>query len=110
MNMSQVSRFAPSSTALTHDVLGRSVCGESIRPRLILTRQQNQNLEEVVDFTKDALERVRTLKFAQMIDDYLSPWREQGLSDLEVTKLLAALVGWAATGHAVTEPPAGKNS
>lgn len=63
-----------------------------------------------MDFTKDALERVRTLKFAQMIDDYLSPWREQGLSDLEVTKLLAALVGWAATGHAVTEPPAGKNS
>jgi hypothetical protein len=30
-----------------------------------------------MEFTDEGLKLVKTLKFAQMVDDYLSPWREQ---------------------------------
>ena len=63
-----------------------------------------------MEFTDEGLRLVKSLKFAQAVDDYLSQWREQGVSDSELTKLLAAIVGWAATGHTVNEPPAGKQS
>ena len=63
-----------------------------------------------MEFTEKGLELVKTLKFAQMVEDYLSPWREQGVSESELTRLLAAVVSWAATGHAISEPPAGRQS
>ena len=65
---------------------------------------------ESMKFTDEGLKLVKTLRFAEMVDDYLSPWREQGVSDLYLTKLLAAVVSWAATGHAISEPPAGRQS
>ena len=70
----------------------------------------NPKLGELMEFTEEGLKLVKTLKFAQMVDDYLSPWREQGVSDLELTKLLAAVVTWAATGQAISEPPGGRQS
>jgi hypothetical protein len=63
-----------------------------------------------MEFTEEGLKLVKTLKFAQMVDDFLTPWREQGVSDLELTKLLAAVVSWAATGQAISVPPAGRQS
>ena len=54
-----------------------------------------------MEFTEEGLKVVKTLKFAQMVDEYLSPWREQGVSDLHLTKVLAAVVSWAATGQAI---------
>jgi hypothetical protein len=63
-----------------------------------------------MEFTEEGLKLVKTLKFAQMVDDYLSPWREQGVSDSNLTNLLAAVVSWAATGQAISEPPAGRQS
>jgi len=63
-----------------------------------------------MEFTEEGLKVVKTLKFAQMVDEYLSPWREQGVSDLHLTKVLAAVVSWAATGQAIGEPPAGRQS
>jgi hypothetical protein len=35
-----------------------------------------------MEFIEEGLKLVKTLKFAQMVDDYLSPWREQGVSYL----------------------------
>lgn len=63
-----------------------------------------------MEFTDEGLKLVKTLRFAEMVDHYLSPWREQGVSDLELTKLLAAAVTWAPTGQAISEPPAGRQS
>ena len=63
-----------------------------------------------MEFTDEGLKLVKTSRFAEMVDDYLSPWREQGVSDLDLTKLLAAVVSWAATGQAISEPPVGKQS
>lgn len=63
-----------------------------------------------MEFTEEGLKLVKTLKFAQIVDDYLSSWRKQGVSDLTLTNLLAAVVTWAATGHAISEPPAGRQS
>ncbi|OLE16152.1 MAG: hypothetical protein AUG83_04065 [Acidobacteria bacterium 13_1_20CM_4_57_11] len=70
----------------------------------------NPKLGESMEFTEEGLKVVKTLKFAQMVDEYLSPWREQGVSDLHLTKVLAAVVSWAATGQAIGEPPAGRQS
>jgi hypothetical protein len=70
----------------------------------------NPKVGESMEFTDEGLKLVKTLRFAQMVDDYLSPWREQGVSDLTLTKLLAAVVSWAATGQAISEPPAGRQS
>jgi hypothetical protein len=78
---------------------GRGVCNLS-----------NARLGESMEFTEEGLKAVKTLKFAQMVNDYLSPWREQGVSDLTLTKLLAAVVSWAATGQAICEPPSGRQS
>jgi hypothetical protein len=44
--------------------------------------------EAVMEFTEDGLNLANSLKFAQSVHDYLSPWREQGLSDSRITKLL----------------------
>jgi len=63
-----------------------------------------------MEFTKEGLELVNTPKFAQTVDDYLLPWREQGLSDFDLARLLPGIVAWAATGHAISEPPAGKQA
>ena len=63
-----------------------------------------------MEFTEEGLKLVKTAKFAQMVVDYFSPWREQGVSDLQLSKLLAAVVSWAATGHAISEPPAGRQA
>jgi hypothetical protein len=63
-----------------------------------------------MEFTEEGLDLVKTLKFAQAVEDYLSPWREQGVSEPHLTKLVAAIVAWAATGHAISEPPAGRQS
>ena len=46
----------------------------------------NPKLGESMEFTEERLELVKTMKFAQMVDDYLSPWREQGVSDLKAAK------------------------
>ena len=37
----------------------------------------NSKLGESMESTEEGLKLVKTLKFAQMVDDYLSPWREQ---------------------------------
>ena len=63
-----------------------------------------------MEFSEEGLKLVKSLQFAQMVEDYLSPWRKQGVSDLTLTELLAALVCWAATGHTISEPPAGRQS
>ena len=63
-----------------------------------------------MEFTDEGLKLVKTVEFAQMVDDYLSPWRERKVPESDLTKLLAAVIGWAATGHAVQEPPAGRQS
>lgn len=63
-----------------------------------------------MEFTTAGLAFVKSENFARSMDDYFSPWREQRLSDLELTKLAAGVVSWAATGHALSEPPAGRQS
>jgi hypothetical protein len=63
-----------------------------------------------MEFTPEGLELVKTSNFAQTVDAYLSSWREQGTCDLELRNLLAGTVSWAATGHVISEPPAGKQS
>jgi hypothetical protein len=63
-----------------------------------------------MEFTEDGLNLANSLKFAQSVHDYLSPWREQGLSDSKITKLLPGIVAWAATGHSISHPPVGAQS
>ncbi len=63
-----------------------------------------------MELTKEGLELVKSSNFAQITHDYLSPWREQKVSDAELANLLASIVAWAATGHDVSEPPANRQS
>ena len=66
--------------------------------------------EEPMEFSEESVKSVKTLKFAKAADNYLSPWRDRGVPDSELTKLLAAVVAWTATGHSINEPPAGAQS
>lgn len=63
-----------------------------------------------MQFTEEGLQLVKTLNFAQTVDDYLSAWREHGVTESGLTKLLAAVVAWAATGQAISTPPVGRQS
>jgi hypothetical protein len=67
-------------------------------------------LGKAMEFTEEGLRLVKTMEFAQMVDGYLSPWREQGVSESGLTKLLAAVVAWAAAGQAINKPPIGRQS
>jgi len=61
-------------------------------------------------FTEQGLQTVKTLEFARLVDKYCQPWREHGISELDLTKLLAAVVAWAATGQAIDNPPTGRQA
>jgi hypothetical protein len=63
-----------------------------------------------MELTKEGLELVKTSRFAKTAHDYLSPWREQRVSDTELVNLVTSIVAWAATGHDVSEPPVDRQS
>ncbi len=65
---------------------------------------------KAMEFSEQGLQAVKTLEFARTVDEYFRPWRESGISELDLTKLLAAVVAWAATGQAISNPPVGRQS
>jgi hypothetical protein len=70
----------------------------------------SNGIPKAMEFTEKGLQLVKTLEFARMVDDYFLPWREQRFSESDLTRLLVAIVAWAATGQAVGKPPTGRQS
>ena len=63
-----------------------------------------------MEFTKEGLDLIETSTFAETVHNYLSPWREEKVSDSDLSGLVASIVAWVATGHNISQPPVDRQS
>lgn len=63
-----------------------------------------------MEFTKEGRALIETSRFAETVHDYLSHWRDQGISDSGLPSLVTSIVAWVATGHKLSQPPVDRQS